>query len=303
VVFVGTSIGVIRGELSMVDHGAGPVPEWAWKPFDNGLPESAVNDLAIFSDATLRLLRAGLHGRGVWEVDLATVVAQPQTFVRVYPTDMRRRPSTPISGPPTHGEAAANLRFDASPDIVVDVTGVTDGVGGPTEADLFRRMIDLNAGDQASLRVSPRTFKIHVLVHHRWPFEAMPPQLKVALLRCDLADGVTDPALDGIFQTLVDVAGGAAVPASLPGAWVPAGTKLIDSIGSPTDARKPRAATFNVDLTGHPDGRVLFVAVVMSDADQIAASEMVKPDISVCINVSDLVLNSRHVAARSVELT
>ena len=130
----------------------------------------------------------------------------------------------------------------------------------------------------------------------------MPPQLKVALLRRDLAPGVTDPALDGIFQTFVDVTLGTAAPDPLPGAWVRAGTKLIDSIGSPTDARKPRAATFDVDLSAHPTGRVLFVAVVMSDADQIVATEMIKPDTSVCITVSDLVLNSRHVAARSIEL-
>ena len=302
VVFVGTSIGVIRGELSLPIVNGVEEPHWAWRPFDNGLPESAVNDLAIFSDGSLHLLRAALHGRGVWEVDLGTVVAQERTYLRVLPSDTRRRPPpVPLSGPATHGET--NLRFDASPDIVIDRTSIVDVADGPSEADLFERGNGLPVGQHTSVALSERTFRVHVLVHHRWPFEATPSQVKVVLLRKDLADGVDDPPLGGIWSTLVDLANGTPAPTPLPGSWEKAGTQLLRPIVAATDARRPRAATFDVNLTGHDDGRVMFMAVVMSAPDQIGLPEAVKPDTSQCTTVSELVLHSHHVAARSIELT
>ena len=302
VVFVGTSIGVIRGELSLPIINGIPEPHWAWRPFDNGLPESAVNDLTIFSDGSLHLLRAALHGRGVWEVDLGTVVAQARTFLRVLPTDTRRRPPpTPLSGPATHGET--NLRFDASPDIVIDRTSIVDVADGPTEADLFERGNGLPVGERASVALSQRNFRVHVLVHHRWPFEATPGEVKVVLLRKDLADDVDDPPLGGIWSTLVDLANGTPAPSPLPGSWEKAGTQMVRSIVAATDARRPRAATFDVNLSGHDDGRVMLMAVVMSTPDQIDLAEAVKPDTSHCTMVSELVVHSRHVAARSIELT
>jgi len=60
IVFLGTDIGVWRGEKS----GGG----WSWTPFSDGLPESAVTDLVIHP--TQYVLRAATHGRGVWEYPL-----------------------------------------------------------------------------------------------------------------------------------------------------------------------------------------------------------------------------------------
>ena len=128
-------------------------------------------------------------------------------------------------------------------------------------------------------------------------------RVKVVLLRKDLADGVDDPPLGGIWSTLVDLANGTPAPTPLPGSWEKTGTQLVRPIVAATDARRPRAATFDINLAGHDDGRVMLMAVVMSGPDQIGLPEAVKPDTSQCTTVSELVLHSRHVAARSIELT
>ena len=57
----------------------------------NGLPEAAVEDLAIFSDGGLRLLRAAIAARGVWELRLDVADVQDLTYVRAHDDDLRHR--------------------------------------------------------------------------------------------------------------------------------------------------------------------------------------------------------------------
>ncbi|HEY7487645.1 MAG TPA: hypothetical protein VH912_24540 [Streptosporangiaceae bacterium] len=87
-VFVGTSVGVWRGQLRNGPNG----PIWDWSPFVNGLPEAAVQDLSFFERSgaqSMLLLRAALQARGVWEVDL-TQDLEPRTYLRVHRYDSRR---------------------------------------------------------------------------------------------------------------------------------------------------------------------------------------------------------------------
>jgi hypothetical protein len=152
---------------------------------------------------------------------------------------------------------------------------------------------------------SSRTFRAHVLVHHRWWESAPAAQVKVALLRHDIADprASLDVPLGGLFPVLLAIAQGGAVPATLPGGWLKAGAQLISTIAAPIHARVPRAASFDVDLGSHDDGSVMFLAVVMSTADQLSAADgLTKPGSVTVTTVSELVLNSRHAAARSVRL-
>ena len=296
VVFVGTSVGVIRGVLSFETVAGSPVPVWDWEPMVNGLPESAVNDLSIFSDGTVRLLRAALHGRSVWEVDLATPATSVRTYLRVYPTDMRRRRPTPLAGAPVSGEGT--VHFDCSPDIVVQTGAVVTEPGGPTEGALS--MVDVRRHHPVVVDDAATT--VDVMVHHRSPFAAAPSDIRVALLRRDLAGGETDPPITGLWAALVAIAAGGAVPATLPSGWVAAGSQLLRNITAPADVRRPRAVRFSVDLTGHADGRVMLMAVVLSNDDQIAIAEAEKAVGGGCTTLSELVTHSRHVAARLIEV-
>jgi hypothetical protein len=102
VVYVGTTVGVWRGTLT--PPAAGNLPVWVWRPYNNGLPEAAVQDLAVGvyprPGAPLRLLRAALQARGLWEVDL-DAPASRQTYLRVHPYDTRRLLPTPLADPLT----------------------------------------------------------------------------------------------------------------------------------------------------------------------------------------------------------
>ena len=73
-VYVATSVGVVKGVLTIGGTNAAPTYAWAWSQYMNGLPEAVVQDLAIFKGSGLKLLRAATQSRGVWEVDLANEV-------------------------------------------------------------------------------------------------------------------------------------------------------------------------------------------------------------------------------------
>ena len=88
-VWVGTTVGVWRGVRT--EHAAAP-PTWQWEGRVNGLPEAAVEDLAIFSHGGLVLLRAGIAARGVWELRLDVADVQDLTYLRAHDDDLRYRP-------------------------------------------------------------------------------------------------------------------------------------------------------------------------------------------------------------------
>jgi hypothetical protein len=114
-VYVGTAVGVWRGRKR-----AGASVGWDWQVLSNGLPEAAVHDLTIHVDAAnnLRLLRAAIQARGVWEYDLTAPLAPVRTFVRVHAWDTRRIAPTVLLNPTKNAAAAdAPLSFAASPDI------------------------------------------------------------------------------------------------------------------------------------------------------------------------------------------
>ena len=116
IVFVGTTIGVWKGIFGRVSTGD---PSWEWLPFSSGLPEAAVQDLAVFHDPAepLTLLRAALQARGVWEVDLRGPCDE-KTYVRVHAFDSRRRAQTTLVDP-TAAAPAPDLNMFRSPDIVI----------------------------------------------------------------------------------------------------------------------------------------------------------------------------------------
>ncbi len=113
IVYVGTAVGVWKGTFS-----AGP--HWTWQVLCNGLPEAAVQDLAIHQDTAsgVRLLRAAIQARGVWEVDLAHPALGAHTLLRVHAWDTRRGGVSALVDP-TQPAAAPALSWVASPDVRV----------------------------------------------------------------------------------------------------------------------------------------------------------------------------------------
>ena len=117
-VYVGTATGVWHGTRRDANG------RHDWELFTNGLPEAAVQDLAIWVDRSVtpppatspRLLRAGVQARGLWEVDLAHDAVR-ETWVRVHAHDARRMPTTALPDP--RRPVGTVLTADASPDVVV----------------------------------------------------------------------------------------------------------------------------------------------------------------------------------------
>ncbi|HEY1368903.1 MAG TPA: hypothetical protein VGF23_17405 [Gaiellaceae bacterium] len=87
-VYVGTTVGVWRGTRTLPD---GQPPSWAWETLVNGLPEAAVEDLSLFDFDGVRLLRAAIAARGVWELDLGSSPSE-LCYLRAHDDDQRRRP-------------------------------------------------------------------------------------------------------------------------------------------------------------------------------------------------------------------
>jgi hypothetical protein len=114
-VWVGTTVGVLRGVRTRV---AAPAPghwQWDWQRFVNGLPEATVEDLSLFKSGApdnLRLLRAGIASRGVWELRLDSAAVPALSYLRVHGGDLRHRPVSPVARPD-----GARRSWHASPDI------------------------------------------------------------------------------------------------------------------------------------------------------------------------------------------
>jgi hypothetical protein len=122
-VYVGTSVGVWRGVRTV----AAGVPDWAWSPLVNGLPEAPVEDLSVFDDGGVRLLRAAVNARGVWELRLGAD-AQDLTYLRVHEDDMRHRATSVL----VNRNLVGTRSWHASPD--VRPRAVTSAVTPPTAA-------------------------------------------------------------------------------------------------------------------------------------------------------------------------
>lgn len=109
-VYVGTTIGVWKGVRDLTDPEA---PTWAWSSRVNGLPEAAVEDLALYSRDGLRLLRAGIASRGVWELRLDAADVADLAYLRAHDDDLRHRATASMLG----RDGTTQRSWHASPDV------------------------------------------------------------------------------------------------------------------------------------------------------------------------------------------
>ncbi|MEP2642406.1 hypothetical protein [Roseobacter sp.] len=136
-VYVGTRLGVWRGRLTFTEIPADPAnpdqptwqPSWSWEPFFDGLPQTLVEDLSIYTETRpafgglpetqTKLLRAALISRGVWEMDLGPLsdsVGRP--FLRTSQLDTGRRPIPIQSSDHYSGLLHMEYRHAHSPDVL-----------------------------------------------------------------------------------------------------------------------------------------------------------------------------------------
>ncbi len=113
-VYVGTTVGVWHGVRTL-----GPPPTWLWRALVNGLPEAAVEDLSLFDNDGLRLLRAAIAARGVWELRLDAAVVD-LTYLRAHGDDLRYR----VRAIEKQRDETTDRSWHGSPDVRPRVTPV-----------------------------------------------------------------------------------------------------------------------------------------------------------------------------------
>ncbi len=125
VVYVGTSLGVWKGVVAF----AAGTPSWTWQRFSNGLPEATVDDLSLYQ-GSVKLLRAAIHARGVWEVDISAIPSPTRrTFLRVHANDARRADVVSLVNPMLSGPV--NWPWHASPDVRIRPAPLGGGETAP----------------------------------------------------------------------------------------------------------------------------------------------------------------------------
>ncbi|MGA0611698.1 hypothetical protein [Caldimonas sp. KR1-144] len=152
-VWVGTTVGLLKGTRKAV---AGTPPfEWDWVPHVNGLPEAAVEDLALFNDGGVRLLRAAIGARGVWELRLDREAVAPLTYLRVHAGDLRHRDVARLD----RGDGTQRSWHD-SPDLRPRLAPSTTLAGPSASQSWWRGPVNVGAEPlrrfQAALRSSKK---------------------------------------------------------------------------------------------------------------------------------------------------
>ena len=320
-VYVGTAMGVWRG--TFVQIGAGG-PTWTWRMFSVGLPEASVQDLSFLwnpaaPNGGLKLLRAAIQSRGVWEVDVSANPASiGKSYLRVHPLDTRQ--VLPTSLTPLMDESATPPSYPRllSPDIVLmrpPVPAAWQG-GAPTEADvasLSRPESQIGpAADRFTAElVMGAAYDAFVMAHHRHMTPAAAADVKVVLLKRRIAaadgDGGVIALSNAWKQALVNLLAGGQNGAlddfwrisSSPETANPVSNAIapadIRNPAAPIDARTPRPAKFQLNLIGAPDGqRYLLLAVMSTARDPLRIEELSGA------TVAEVALGCRHVCGRTV---
>ncbi len=174
-IYVGTVTGVWKGTKQ-----ATLPPTWRWDPFVNGLPETAVQDLGIWTDpggTDLRLLRAATQARGVWEVDLRDIEEPKRTYARVHFRDDRRILPARLANPRRSKAAALEPSF-ASPDVLVRPRAFPAGSAAPGPAWTKDALGNPEAPIEADTKLATRNLAFELWTFQtafRWHFPAVTP--------------------------------------------------------------------------------------------------------------------------------
>jgi hypothetical protein len=275
-VYVGADIGVWES----ADAGA------TWHPLQNGLPDAPVLDLQIHP--TTRLLRAALHGRGVfeWKLDAPTL-PDVELYVRDTMLDTGRGANTDGRPDPSKAPGSTVVHY-LSPNIKVDVPTPAGYQTPTTSIDFFTfNEVLADGGGGVATNVPPPTVhnRVYVEVHNRGRFDATNVRVMAAITNA--ATGLNLP----VGYTASVVAG-----TPIGGAWTTLGVTTIPHL----EAGFPRIAFFGLPSTVLPlpaslpgNSHFCMVAFVHSDTDPYTSTER---------NVDLLTLADRKVGQKNLQI-
>jgi hypothetical protein len=228
-VFVGADIGVW-------ESGDGGL---TWAPMSNGLPDAPVFDLQLHG--TARLLRASLHGRGVWEWKIdVPVLPDVELYVRDTMLDTGRGVNTDGRNDPSIFPTAPVVHY-LSPNIKVDVPTPAGYQTPTTDIDFLtfnEQLVDGGAG--VATNTPPPTVhnRFYAEVHNRGRVDATNVQVMAAITNA--ATGLGLPA-----GYTANVQAGTALPGPK---WITLGVRTIPVVR----AGFPEVVHFDLPSTSLP---------------------------------------------------
>jgi hypothetical protein len=276
-VFVGADIGAWES----ADGGA------TWTPLSSGLPDAPVYDLQIHPST--RLLRAALHGRGVfeWKLD-APALPDVELYVRDTMLDLGRGVNTDGRNDPSIFPTAPVVHY-LSPNIKVDVPTPL-GYQTPTTAiDFFtfnEVIVDGSAGVGTSVPPPTVHNRVYVEVHNRGRVDATTVQVMAAITNA--GTGLALPA-----GYAAHVVAGTALPGPK---WTTLGVVTLSNL----HAGFPQIAAFDLPSTSLPlpaslPGNSHYCMVVFLHSPQ-------DPFTGALLNVDDLTLADRKVGQKNLHI-
>ena len=278
-IFAGADVGVWKS----TDGGSN------WYVMDNGLPDAAVLDLQIHQPA--RLLRAALHGRGVFEFQLDPP-AEPdvQLYIRDTTLDLGLVPTVDGLKDPAQWPAQQVFHYD-SPNIKVDVP-TPAGYQTPTKQLDFYVFNDKLVDHSASVAtIDPAkgtvVNRVYVEVHNRGI--SAEPAVQVMLLLAEASAG--PPALPAGYTA--DAQAGTAISSP---AWQTVGMKTVTNlrVGIPQIAEFDLPSTMlppPASLPGHSHYCLLTILTSPND-----------PFTNTLTSVDDLTIADRKVGQKNLKI-
>lgn len=271
-VYIGTDIGVFRSTNGGV----------AWSNFNQGMPNTAIYDLKY--SGGLNLLRAGTHGRGLWEIKTNTVPSPAcDLFVRDHAMHTGRGNSSAsvvaaYEDPRQHINLNDNLYWWQCVDIKVDAPTNLGAYQLPIAAVdylSFERTLEHDNPDKGNVN------RVYVQVHNRGTSNAT--NVKVKILYAGASAGL--PNLQANFWT--------AFPGDpTPGAWKPIGVTQTIPVVEPL---KPVILEWDWNPPAAADTHSCMLVVMDSTSDPIPAANKV-------FNIGTLVPNEKRVGLKNLHL-
>jgi hypothetical protein len=276
-IFVGADIGIWKS----TDGGSN------WTVLDDGLPEAAVLDLAIHQPS--RLMRAALHGRGVFQYKLdPPAPASIELYVRDTTLDLGLTPTVDGLPDPAVWPQAQVVHWE-SPDIKVDVP-TPAGYQTPSKQIDFLQFVDVIVdGSQGTATNTAGTVvnRVYVEVHNRGI--TTESSLRVMLLLANASAGL--PPLPAGYTA--HVTAGTPITSSL---WQTIGFQTITNLKTGF----PQVAEFDLPASKLPppshlpgQSHYCLLAILHSSADPFTSTQT---------NTDALTIADRKVCQKNIHI-